>query len=153
MCCDARAVFDPASQWFFVIAQEQAVQILVGTNLVFQPATVAAPQPPGNTAYGAFILRSNTVTLMAVTNVLGNPGLTSTNFTVNNVGNNADPLRNSPQAGTSNRILNGVAMASDAFWHDGDLWFCHTGISSNSPAWSSTIIGCGPEGFPMARRR
>ena len=224
VCCDARAVFDPASQRFFVIAQEtNSTPYLVGTNLFrpdatnlyvnvsrssnpqssgtndwlkyrfvragrgidypglaidaqavhvtygtvgqlwlilnkadlisgninaqtlrevttpspgFQgmhPATVAGSQPPGNTAYGAFILNSTTVTVMAVTNVLGNPGLRSTNFTVPSVGNNNNALRNSPQAGTANRLLNGVAMASDAFWHDGDLWFCHTGISSNSP--------------------
>ncbi len=208
VCCDARAVYDPAAGRFFLIAQDsnqrvlyaavsnnsdpqsattndwgfyqfatsvnidypglgvdaQAIHVTYGmigqvwiilnkadlvsgnTNATtyrevttptpsFQgmhPATVTGAQPPDNTAYGAMLLSSTQITLMAVTNTLANPGLASTNFTVSSFGNNADPLRNSPQPGTSVRILNGVAFTSDAFWQNGDLWFCHTGISSNS---------------------
>jgi len=100
-------------------------------NFGLQAVSVVGATSPGDIAY--CVTRdtvSNTVALFAITNVLGNRVFFQTNLPAPPVGTNNGIL--APQLGTANRLIAGTAAAmGNAFWREGELWFCEAVGSTN----------------------
>lgn len=103
-------------------------------NQGLQAVSVIGSSSPGDVAYCVTMTASNVITLSAVTNPIGPaPALFSTNIPAPSVGNpNLYP--NAPQLGTANRLNSGgMVTMGNAFWRDGELWFCGGAGSTNQP--------------------
>jgi hypothetical protein len=232
ICCDAKGVFDPISQRFFVIAQQSTpftnsvatnlfvnvsrsahplsggtndwmkyvfttgvgndypgigidaqalyvtyansaswyvlnkAQLLSGSTNVsplarvfvgsppvynqgFQAVSVIGSQNPGDVAYAVTMGTPTSVTLYAISNVLGTRTLFITNVPAPFYGNGNLALF-SPQPGTATRLHSGFPVVmGNAFWRNGELWLCNTVASSNQP--ERTLVRwykLGTGGFP-----
>ena len=97
-----------------------------GNGFTLQPATVSGTVKPGNKAYfGEISFASNTaVRVWALADPLGARTLTSASVTVPNHGGYID---NAPQSGTTTTVATlSPRTQGNAFWWNGELWFCHT---------------------------
>ncbi len=98
-----------------------------------QAVSVIGSASPGDVAY--CVTRqtgSDTITLYAITNVLGTQAFFSTNIPAPPVG--SGPILFAPQQGTTNRVNPGSNVAmGNAFWNNGELWFCEGVSSTNQP--------------------
>jgi len=113
-----------------------------------QPATQVGPLSPGNVAYFAEVVSFSTtaVRLWALADPLGTPSLTSSALTVPNHGGPSD---GAPQCAAPRiRISTFSPRAQgNAFWRDGQLWFCHTAGGSAGRA-IVFYYELGTNGFP-----
>lgn len=104
-------------------------------NQGLQAVTVIGALSPGDVAYCVTFGATNQITLSAVTNPVGAaPTLFTTNISAPSVGN-PSLVQFAPQQGTANRLnasFTSVAMGN-AFWRDGELWFCGVAAPTNQP--------------------
>lgn len=99
-----------------------------------QAVTVIGSQSLGNVAYAVTMDTQTNVTLYAVTNVLGSSTILVTNIPAPRYDNPSGTLLQAPQLGTTQRLNNSVPVVmGNAFWRDGDLWFCNAVTSPNQP--------------------
>ena len=99
-----------------------------------QPTWVVGSQSPGDVAYSVAFSSQNQIQLNAITNVLGAPAFFTTNLPAPDLGNIFSAL-GAPQLGTTVRLNTGVGAPAmgNAFWRNGELWFCGGAVSSNQP--------------------
>ncbi len=105
------------------------------TSQGLQAVSVVGSASPGNVAYAVTFSATNRIALSAMTDPIGpQAALWSTNIPAPSVGNPGNVLL-APQLATSVRLnasMSSVAMGN-AFWREGELWFCGVAASSNQP--------------------
>ena len=106
-------------------------------NFALQAVSVIGPASPGDVAY-AVTTDQNTgnILLYAITNVLGGQRFFSTNLPGPPAGN---PGTLAPQFGVTNRLIHAAnVVMGNAFWREGELWFCSAVVVTNAAA--NTVI-------------
>jgi hypothetical protein len=97
-----------------------------GNGFTLQPATVSGTVKPGNKAYFGEVSFASTTTMRvwALADPLGARTLTSATVTVPNHGGYKD---SAAQSGTTITVPTlSPRTQGNAFWWNGELWFCHT---------------------------
>ena len=103
------------------------------SGFTLQPATVLGNSAPTNRAYFAEtpLNSSTTVRIWALSDPLGTRSLTSASVTIPNNGGTSS-IDDAPQAGTTNKIPTIAPYTQgNAFWWNGQIWFCHTAGGSS----------------------
>jgi hypothetical protein len=98
-------------------------------NFALQAVSVIGSASPGDVAYAVTTdQNTNGVLLYAITNVLGVHSYFATNLPGPNAGKPTGLLTNSilaAQLGVTNRLIPAANVAmGNAFWREGELWFC-----------------------------
>ncbi|SRR6266702_2837513 len=122
-------------------------------DFLFQGVTPVGATDPGNVVYlvstGVDAESHNDLFLIAVSDPLGNATISETKIALPGV--TLCCPSSAPQLGTNSTVdtailVGGAAAQGNAFWHDGDIWFCQTGVTNGRA--QVYFVRLRPNGYP-----